>query len=165
MNEHDHSGCTERNRRYMDAWLQIIRSYEHFHGQVATLLQARGLTVAQFEVLSTLASVNCGNQQELADRLRMTKGNLVGLIDRLTDRGWVEREQVPGDRRVNRVKITETGRTFIHAVLPEQAKVVETMLSGLDDAEVETLRELLKKAVAASVDEYAGLTANTAKFP
>lgn len=159
---HDHRGCTERNRRYMEAWLQIIRSYEHFHGQVAALLQLRGLTVAQFEVLSTLASVDCGNQQELADRLRMTKGNLVGLIDRLTDRGWVEREQVPGDRRVNRVKITASGREFIHSVLPEQAKVVETMLSGLDDAEVETLRTLLKKSVAGSVDDYAEVPTQTA---
>jgi DNA-binding MarR family transcriptional regulator len=160
--QHDHKGCTERNRRYMDAWLQIIRSYEHFHAQVAALLQARGLTVAQFEVLSTLASVDCGNQQELADRLRMTKGNLVGLIDRLTDRGWVEREQVPGDRRVNRVKITETGRAFIHAVLPEQAKVVETMLSGLNDDEVETVKTLLKKAAARVVDPSADNDPNPA---
>lgn len=144
----DHNGCTERNRRYMDAWLQLIRSYEHFHGQVASLLQERGLTVPQFEVLSTLASTSCANQQELADRLRMTKGNLVGLIDRLTERGWAEREQVPGDRRVNRVKITEAGKTLIHAVLPEQAKVVESMLSALDDEEVEALAALLKKAAS-----------------
>lgn len=132
----------------MDAWLQMIRSYEHFHAQVASLLQERGLTVPQFEVLSTLASTDCANQQELADRLRMTKGNLVGLIDRLTEKGWVEREQVPEDRRVNRVRMTPSGRTFIHTVLPEQAKVVEAMLSGLDDAEVETFRNLLKKATA-----------------
>ena len=146
MNATDHNGCTERNRRYMDAWLQLIRSYEHFHAQVATLLQERGLTVPQFEVLSTLASTSCANQQELADRLRMTKGNLVGLIDRLTERGWAEREQVPGDRRVNRVKITEAGTTLIQTVLPEQAKVVESMLSSLDISEVETLAQLLKKA-------------------
>jgi DNA-binding MarR family transcriptional regulator len=144
----DHNGCTERNRRYMDAWLQLIRSYEHFHAQVASQLGERGLTVPQFEVLSTLASASCANQQELADRLRMTKGNLVGLIDRLTERGWAEREQVPGDRRVNRVKITEAGKTLIHTVLPEQAKVVESMLSSLNDAEVETLGKLLKKASA-----------------
>ena len=138
--------CTERNRRYMETWLQLIRSYEHLHGQVASLLQERGLTVAQFEVLSSLASAHCGNQQELADRLGMTKGNLVGLIDRLSERGWVEREQVPGDRRVNRIRITEAGKTFIHAVLPEQAKVVEAMLSALDDTEVVALKDMLKKA-------------------
>lgn len=132
----------------MEAWLQIIRSYEFFQSQVAALLQEHGLTVPQFEVLSTLASAECENQQELASRLRMTKGNIVGLIDRLSDRGWVEREQVPGDRRVNRVKITEAGLTFISAVLPEQAQVVEEMLSSLEESEIETVRTLLKKASA-----------------
>jgi DNA-binding MarR family transcriptional regulator len=143
----DKNGCTERNRRYMDAWLQMIRSYDHLQSQVATLLQSRGLTVPQFEVLSTLASVDCQNQQELADRLQVTKGNLVGLIDRLTERGWVERIQVPEDRRVNRVKITEGGKDLIHAVLPEQAGIVEQMMAGLDDQEILTLRELMKKLI------------------
>lgn len=142
----NHNQCTARNRRYMEAWLQIIRSYEHFQAQIAGLLQEHGLTVPQFEVLSTLASAECENQQELAGRLRMTKGNIVGLIDRLSDRGWVEREQVPGDRRVNRVKITPSGLAFISAVLPEQAQVVEEMLSALDETEIERLRALLKKA-------------------
>lgn len=141
----DKNGCTERNRRYMDAWLQMIRSYDHLQSQVASLLQSHGLTVPQFEVLSTLAATDCSNQQELADRLQVTKGNLVGLIDRLTERGWVERIQVPEDRRVNRVRITEAGKTLIHGVLPEQAGIVEQMLSALDDVEVNTLRELLKK--------------------
>lgn len=144
----DHNGCTEKNRRYMEAWLQLIRSYEHFHAQVAALLQERGLTVPQFEVLSTLTSTDCANQQELANRLRMTKGNLVGLIDRLSDRGWVEREQVPGDRRVNRVIITPAGLELIRSVLPEQANVVEKMFAALSDQDVETLRQLLKKATS-----------------
>jgi len=82
--------------------------------------------------------------------LQVTKGNLVGLIDRLTDRGWVEREPAPEDRRVNRVRITAAGKELIVSVLPEQANVVQAMLSRLDDSEVETLRFLLEKAVKAT---------------
>ena len=145
----DKNGCTERNRRYMDTWLQMIRSYDHLQSQVAALLQTRALTVPQFEVLSTLATADCTNQQELADRLQVTKGNLVGLIDRLTERGWVERIQVPEDRRVNKVRITATGKDLIHSVLPEQAGIVEQMMAGLDDAEIVTLRDLLKKLIPA----------------
>jgi DNA-binding MarR family transcriptional regulator len=132
----------------MDTWLQMIRSYDHLQSQVATLLHSRGLTVPQFEVLSTLAAADCTNQQELADRLQVTKGNLVGLIDRLTERGWVERIQVPEDRRVNKVRITAVGKELIHAVLPEQAGIVEHMMGGLDEAEIVTFRELLKKLTA-----------------
>ena len=131
----------------MDCWLQMIRTYDHLQSKVATLLQDHGLTVPQFEVLSTLAAAECTNQQELADRLQVTKGNLVGLIDRLTERGWVERVHVPGDRRVNRVTITQAGKTLIEQALPEQASIVESMLSQLTANEVETLRTLHQKLV------------------
>jgi DNA-binding MarR family transcriptional regulator len=135
----------EKTKKSLDCWLQMIRTYDHLQSQVASLLQRHNLTVPQFEVLSTLAIADCTTQQELAQRLQVTKGNLVGLIDRLTERGWVERMQVQGDRRVNRVRITEGGKDLLKTAFPEQVGAVETMMSGLDDMELDSLRGLLQK--------------------
>ncbi len=129
----------------LGCWLQMIRTYDYLHAQVAQLLQKHGLSVPQFEMLSTLAESDCDNQQELADRLRVTKGNLVGLIDRLAEKGWVERAQVPGDRRVNRVRITEAGRKWVRKAVPEQAAIVAAMMSRLNDKERVQLHGLLQK--------------------
>ncbi|MEO7423551.1 MAG: MarR family transcriptional regulator [Fibrobacteria bacterium] len=123
----------------------MIRTYDFMQSQVATLLQRHTMTVPQFEVLSTLAIADCTTQQELASRLQVTKGNLVGLIDRLAERGWVERVQVQGDRRVNKVRITEVGKELLNKAFPEQVGVVETMMSGLSQDELESLRGLLQK--------------------
>ena len=49
-------------------------------------------------------------QQELAERLLVTKANVVGLIDRVSPAGWVERRADPEDRRVNRLYLTNAGR-------------------------------------------------------
>ncbi|HKP94359.1 MAG TPA: MarR family transcriptional regulator [Fibrobacteria bacterium] len=125
----------------------MIRTYDYLQTQVASLLQRHNLTVPQFEVLSTLAIADCTTQQELAQRLQVTKGNLVGLIDRLTERGWVERMQVQSDRRVNRVRITEGGKELLDKAFPEQVGAVETMMSGLADTELDSLRGLLQKLV------------------
>lgn len=143
----DANGCPKegKQKKSLECWLQMIRTYDFLQTQVATLLQRHNLTVPQFEVLSTLSVADCTNQQELAARLQVTKGNLVGLIDRLTERGWVERLQVPGDRRVNKVRITEAGKTLLHTAFPEQVGAVETMMSGLQEEELENLRGLLKK--------------------
>jgi DNA-binding MarR family transcriptional regulator len=143
----DENGCpkSEKSKKSLDCWLQMIRTYDHLQSEVASLLQRHSLTVPQFEVLSTLAVADCTNQQELAARLQVTKGNLVGLIDRLTERGWVERLQVPGDRRVNKVRITEGGKELLNKAFPEQVGVVETMMSGLEESELETLKALLSK--------------------
>jgi DNA-binding MarR family transcriptional regulator len=143
----DENGCPEgeKTKKSLDCWLQMIRTYDYLQSQVATLLQRHNLTVPQFEVLSTLAIADCTTQQELAQRLQVTKGNLVGLIDRLTERGWVERMQVQGDRRVNRVRITEGGKEILKTAFPEQVGAVKTMMSGLEEAEIDSLRGLLQK--------------------
>lgn len=151
MDENGHT-LTPKAQRSLDCWLQMIRTYDHLQTQVATLLQTHNMTVPQFEVLSTLKAAECTNQQELAQRLQVTKGNLVGLIDRLTERGWVERVQVPGDRRVNRVRITESGREMFKKAFPEQLGVVEKMMADLDETEMDTLQGILKKLTPCNKD-------------
>src|SRR4051812_22120109 len=150
----DENSCPNgsKGKKSLDCWLQMIRTYDHLQSQVAALLQTHSLTVPQFEVLSTLAVASCPNQQELAQRLQVTKGNLVGLIDRLTERGWVERVQVPGDRRVNGVRITEGGRDMFQKAFPEQLGVVEKMMADLDENELKTLQGLLKKLTPCNKD-------------
>src|SRR3954464_9512758 len=147
----DHNVCPEgeKAKKSLNCWLQMIRTYDHLQSQVATLLQKHALTLPQFEVLSTLSVADCTNQQELAARLQVTKGNLVGLIDRLTERGWVERVQVPGDRRVNKVRITQAGKDLINKALPEQVGIVAEMMDHLAEAELDGLHSTLKKLVKA----------------
>jgi DNA-binding MarR family transcriptional regulator len=152
MSENGHAPFPPKTQLSLDCWLQMIRTYDHLQTQVAALLQSHNLTLPQFEVLSTLKAAECTNQQELAQRLQVTKGNLVGLIDRLTERGWVERVQVPGDRRVNRVRITNAGREIFQTAFPEQLGVIEKMMADLDQSELETLQALLKKLTPCAKD-------------
>jgi DNA-binding MarR family transcriptional regulator len=139
---------TEQARKRIDCWLQMIRTYDQMQGEVSAQLQRHGLTLPQFEVLSSLAVSSCTNQQELAQRLQVTKGNLVGLIDRLGERGWVERVPDPEDRRVNKVRLTAEGKQVLDKVYPDQLKAVELMMSKLGMPEVDSLRSLLKKLEA-----------------
>ncbi len=151
MDDNGHN-LPPKAQQSLECWLQMIRTYDYLQTQVATLLQSHSLTVPQFEVLSSLKAAECPNQQELAQRLQVTKGNLVGLIDRLTERGWVERVQVPGDRRVNGVRITEGGRDMFRKAFPEQLGVVEKMMADLDENELKTLQGLLKKLTPCNKD-------------
>ena len=136
---------TEQAKKRLDCWLQLIRTYNHMQGEVASRLQKHALTLPQYEVLSTLGVSSCTNQQELAHRLQVTKGNLVGLIDRLTRRGWVERQADPEDRRVNKVSITEAGMDLLRKVWPDHLKAVEALTTPLHVDEVQVLQGLLKK--------------------
>jgi DNA-binding MarR family transcriptional regulator len=47
--------------------------------------------------------------RELADGLHCDPSNITGIVDRLGDRGLVERGSAPGDRRVKTLMLTEEG--------------------------------------------------------
>src|SRR3984957_5493529 len=75
--------------------------------RLAEVLGPLGLTLPQFDVLMTLCHGDGITQQELAERLLVTKANVVGLIDRVSAAGWVKRCPDPEDRRVNRLYLTD----------------------------------------------------------
>jgi DNA-binding MarR family transcriptional regulator len=47
---------------------------------------------------------------ELARHMQCDNSNITGLVDRLTERGLVERRAAEGDRRVKLVALTDAGR-------------------------------------------------------
>src|SRR4051794_27427569 len=88
------------------AWLHLMRVYDKVQRASARHLRRYGLTVPQFDVIAHLGAVAGLRQQDLADRLLVTKGNVCGLIDRLEADGLVERRPDPRDRRAHRLALT-----------------------------------------------------------
>ena len=124
-------------------WVQLIRTFFLMQKKVSALLANHGLTIAQFDVLATLHWSQGITQQELAEKLLVTKGNVCGLIDRLEDIGWVERRADPSDARARRLHLTATGRQTIEAVFPEHDAEVVSLTKALSDGDNATLRGLL----------------------
>ena len=78
-------------------------------------------------MLTTLSEQEGVNQQELAKRLYVTKGNISGLLDRLEAAGFVERRSLASDRRQYSIHLTDAGRTMAEKAIVGAAKV-----AGLD---------------------------------
>ena len=66
----------------LQAWVRLIRARERIGRRLERLFARHGLTPAQFDVLATLQQGDGITQQELSERLLVTKGNVCGLIDR-----------------------------------------------------------------------------------
>src|SRR5262245_26315430 len=109
-------------------WVQMVRTYTRLERRLEQSAEKSGLSLAQFDVLMTLARDEGITQQELAERLLVTKGNVCGLLDRLGAAGWVERRPDRDDRRVNRLFLTAAGRGLLRRALPAQEAAVKTAL-------------------------------------
>src|SRR3954447_8743619 len=125
-------------------WVQLARTFYLVQRGIVSALAQHKITLPQFDVLATLRFSEGVTQQELAERLLVTKGNVCGVLDRLERLGWVQRRPDQKDARANRLHLTAAGRRKIESVMPaHDALVVKSML-GCSDRHVKTLRRLLQ---------------------
>lgn len=140
-------------------WFRFIRLNRRVTAAVAAELRGIGLSIPQFDVLSTLTEREGLTQQDLAARLYVTKGNVSGLIDRLVEAGLVERRPIPGDRRSHALHLTPAGGDLAaRGIAAQEAYVGRTLgrLGAEDLAAVERLvlawRDLARADAAAERD-------------
>jgi MarR family 2-MHQ and catechol resistance regulon transcriptional repressor len=125
--------------------LNIVRTATVLSGKASQLFRAYGLTEAQFNVLFALKFAN-GNitQAELGKRLVVTRASITSVLDKLESKGWVKRVDVPENRRIHHVILTETGRGLVNEVEPAYRREVHGVLRDLDDDQCRTLMRLLE---------------------
>src|SRR5438874_11539715 len=107
-------------------WLHLNRITHTVQRRLTAHLERYELTLAQFGVLAHLQAAPHISQQALADWLFVTKGNIVGLLNRLEDRGLVERRPDPQDGRTHMVSLTHQGAVLGARV----AAAAEEMVAG-----------------------------------
>jgi DNA-binding MarR family transcriptional regulator len=126
-------------------WLAIVNTYQRIEQRLGRVLEAAGLTLPQFDVLANLGMTEGITQQELADKLLVTKGNVVGLLDRMESADLVERRPDPRDRRANRVYLTPRGRAALHEAFPAHLGVLREVMGRLSSADYQALSRLLER--------------------
>ena len=113
-------------------WFRFVRLHRRVSSAVSAELKELGLSIPQFDLLSTLTEREGLSQQELAERLYVTKGNVSGLVDRLVEASLVERRAIPGDRRSHALHLTERGRELARRGIKAQRDYVQRTLGRLD---------------------------------
>jgi len=129
--------------RAMRVWLRLIRLEARMQAAVGDRLRMIGVSIPQCDVLTTLTEQEGVNQQELAKRLYVTKGNISGLLDRLEAAGFVERRSLVSDRRQYSIYLTETGREMAEKAIAVQRTWVASTLGRLQEKELDALESQL----------------------
>jgi DNA-binding MarR family transcriptional regulator len=124
-------------------WLHLNHIMYTIGRRLSGHLQDYDLTLAQFGVLAQLQAASHISQQMLADRLFVTKGNMVGLLNRLECRQLVDRQPDPEDGRTHVVSLTEQGAALAARVVPEHEELVAACLALIAPEEQRTLHRLL----------------------
>lgn len=105
-------------------------------------LKEWGLSAAQFDVLAQVGMNNKISQQELGEKLFVTKGNITHLLQKLERLGLIEREQ---DWKTKYISLTAKGNELYKKVVPVQEEFQANQFKNLTGQEKKMLNELLKK--------------------
>jgi len=108
----------ETSPRY-EALIELLRTADTVWNASRVFFGRWELGPSQFNVLNLL-HLNPGglSQTDLSRQLIMHRSNLTGLVDRLEQRGLVERKEVAADRRAYRVVLTAAGVRLLREILP-----------------------------------------------
>lgn len=128
----------------LSVFLRVVRLQQRVTASVAVHLRQIGLSIPQFDVISTLTERQGITQQELAERLYVTKGNVSGLIDRMVQAGLVERRAIAGDKRSHALHLTERGRDLAEKGIALQRSYVEATLGRLAPSDVAELDRVIR---------------------
>ncbi len=106
-------------------------------------VRSTGLTRPQWLALVRLKRRPGASQSELADMMEIEKAPAGRILDRMEEKGWIERRADPVDRRVNRIYLTELGEQVHSVIMPISLATVHDALANLSRQDRALLASLL----------------------
>jgi MarR family transcriptional regulator, lower aerobic nicotinate degradation pathway regulator len=130
---------------YEDCMVYLLaKAYQKAHGQLKHRLGAYGLTPVQQLVLGALCQEEGISAGDLGKRLLLDPATLSGILDRMSDRGWIVKQIDQEDKRALRIYLTDEARELEPKLMEERDKANEELLRNLTFEEKVILKRLLK---------------------
>jgi DNA-binding MarR family transcriptional regulator len=114
-----------------------------FKERALEAFETTGLNPQHHAILSLLDEGSRETQGTIADALGYDRSQLVGLLDELEERGFVDRQRDRMDRRRHLVSLTPAGKKMLGQLRTIATRVERDFLAPLDDDERRTLHTLL----------------------
>lgn len=105
--------------------------------------RSKGITRAQWRVLTSLVRLDGPTQSDLAEVLDVERITLCRMVDRLAEAGLVERRADPSDRRVWRLHLTERAAPLVDELSSIAYEMEENMLQPLSAEDRAVMTRLL----------------------
>jgi DNA-binding MarR family transcriptional regulator len=133
-----------------EAFLNLWRTYDRLRGLEDELFGRFGLTPQQYNLLRVLKARHPGTLPTLglAERLVSRAPDITRMLDKLEERGLVQRERAKGDRRTVQVGITAAGLALVEQLHEPLRECQSRQLGHMTDRDLERLIELLRLARA-----------------
>jgi len=123
----------------------LSKAYRSITDQVERDIQKEGLNPTEFGVLELLYHQGEQPLQKIGDKILLASGSITYVVDKLQEKGLLERKPCPNDRRITYAAISDEGRKLLQSIFPDHWKKIEEITGGLSNEEKEQIIPLLKQ--------------------
>jgi len=129
----------------LKALVVLMRASQTVQDIVKQDMGKYGVNPTEFAVLELLYHKGDQPIQHIGKKILLASSSITYVVDKLEEKGFVQRRACPKDRRVTYAVITDKGKAFIEEAFPQHEKTIETIFEHLSQEELTTTIELLKK--------------------
>ena len=134
----------------VDLWRSMANSWKHLQHDAEKNLLRLDLSGAELRILRLLREQGSSPMNRFCAETMLSQPSITGIVDKLEEKGLVERVRSLEDRREGLIAITPKGNQTYVKGMDLHRQFVEKALSALEDDEAKSLVSLLKKLADAS---------------
>jgi DNA-binding MarR family transcriptional regulator len=117
-----------------------LRNLDQQYGQVTLPL---GLNIIEWYILRALLEDDGRHASDLARTVGRAATSFTPILDKLQDKGLIERKGDPADRRAVRITLTDKARQQRRAILEAANRIEKWLNSTIDPAELAVFQKVL----------------------
>ena len=133
------------SKHRLRVWLRLLDRNREMLGQLRGSFRAEfDTTLPRFDVLATLDRHRDGlRMSHLSAHLKVSNGNVTGIVDSLIHEGLVTRQVDSHDKRATTVRLTRLGIDRFSVMARAHERWIDTMFTELDSDGLDQLSSLL----------------------
>jgi DNA-binding MarR family transcriptional regulator len=143
------SATRRRSSPASEAWALMHELFHASRRRFLAIASEFDLSPPQVRALGVLEPGRPVPMSDLAEALHCDNSNVTGIVDRLEDRGLVERRSATHDRRVKMLAVTDRGAE-VRDRLAERLEQAPGPLARLSPEDQRALRDIMRRALEQS---------------
>lgn len=134
----------------VEVWKSFVDSWKRLQRAGEKNLAGAEMSTADLRILRVLRDQGSSPMNRFASETMLSPPTITGVVDKLEERGLVERVRNPEDRREILIAITQKGTITLTMGEELHKRFLDRSLSVLSDAELRQLASLMKKLADSS---------------
>ncbi|HLK05553.1 MAG TPA: MarR family transcriptional regulator [Candidatus Acidoferrum sp.] len=150
---------TKSSRDPVHSWLVLVKAFQAASKYLYAGLAETGIDDTDFRILEALLNKGPLPVNTIGPKVFLTPGSISTAVDRLVERGLVNRVESPEDRRIRLVSLTPKGKELIAPIFRKHAAEIKKVFADASQKELRTLETTLKKIGKRSQNLGSGIKA------